>query len=164
MERSKRVLARMTLGALRHLHARGRLMEGVLWQVRAVCGGWNGGFWNRGFFLLALAVLLVRLLLGVFWQVRAGLEAQGHSRAAVVAWRLRALHSALPSRHPPGLLRCNCPTGPKTLVSFSSLSAAQLVHPSNLPLTVCFFLPFQTHGTHVSTCVLSPPRSSTRTS
>lgn len=35
VERSKRVLARMTLGALRHLHARGRLMEGVLWQVRA---------------------------------------------------------------------------------------------------------------------------------
>lgn len=35
MERSKRVLARMTLGALRHLHARGRLMEGVLWQVGA---------------------------------------------------------------------------------------------------------------------------------
>lgn len=35
MERSKRVLARMTLGALRHLHARGRLMEGVLWQVDA---------------------------------------------------------------------------------------------------------------------------------
>ena len=35
LERSKRQLARMALSALRHLHARGRLMEGVLWQLNS---------------------------------------------------------------------------------------------------------------------------------
>ncbi|KAL4853977.1 Inactive ubiquitin carboxyl-terminal hydrolase 53 [Chlorella vulgaris] len=33
--RCKRHLARMTLAALRHLHLRGRLMEGVLWQLNS---------------------------------------------------------------------------------------------------------------------------------
>jgi hypothetical protein len=33
--RCKRHLARMTLSALSHLHSRGRLMEGVLWQLNS---------------------------------------------------------------------------------------------------------------------------------
>lgn len=35
LERAKRRLARMALGALRRLHARGRLMEGALWQLNS---------------------------------------------------------------------------------------------------------------------------------